>query len=161
MSISKKLKEIIEEIISEVEGDVCENCGEVHEGACAEDMEEASTSSAVAGYSTPKAFGKDNKKEKENATNSTGYKIVKELYNQNYSAFKKDDSKNSRQKVNGAIKEINRKLFEIERIIGRAAKLKTEDGVSSDKYWKSTKPRMTKIAERLIKVSHKLREIAS
>ena len=56
--------------------------------------------------------------------------------------------------------EINRKLFEVERIIGRAAKLKTEDGVSSDTYWKSTKPRMSKIAERLIKVSHKLRELA-
>ena len=87
--------------------------------------------------------------------------MVKEIYNQNYPAFKNDSTKNSRQKVNGAIQEINKKLFEIERIIGRAVKLKKEDGVSSDRYWKSTRPRMTKIAERLIKVSHKLREIAS
>jgi hypothetical protein len=143
MSISSKLKEIIDEIINE------------------EELEEASVTSNVAGYETPNAFGSDKKKEKENATNSTGYTIVKELYNQNYPSFKKDETKNSRQKVNGAIKEINRKLFEIERIIGRAAKLKTEDGISSDNYWKSTKPRMTKIAERLMKVSHKLREIAS
>jgi|TARA_R110000744_G_scaffold82025_2_gene161157 hypothetical protein len=155
MSISSKLKEIIDEIIGE-EQNICEQCGEVHEGEC---VKEASTTGNVAGYETPNAFGSD--KEKENATNSTGYTIVKELYNQNYPSFKKDETKNSRQKVNGAIKEINRKLFEIERIIGRAAKLKTEDGVSSDNYWKSTKPRMTKIAERLMKVSHKLREIAS
>ena len=159
MSISAKLEKIIAEILSE-EGTVCETCGEVHEGSCSEEMDEASTTGNVAGYSTPYAFGKDKDKEKENATNSTGYEIVKELYNQNYPSFKKDETKNSKQKVNGAIREINRKLFEIERIIGRAAKLKKEAGVSSDNYWKSTKPRMTKIAERLLKVSHKLREIA-
>ena len=57
--------------------------------------------------------------------------------------------------------DLLKKLKNIERIIGRASKLKKEDGVSSDNYWKSTKPRMTKIAERLLKVSQKLREIAS
>ena len=159
MSISTKLWEIIAEIISDEI--VCEQCGAVHEGEC---VTETSTTGNVAGYETPNAFSgdkaSDKKKERQNATSSTGYSIVQELYNQNYSAFKKDDSKNSRQKVNGAIKEINRKLFEIERIIGRAAKLKTEDGVSSDNYWKSTKPRMGKIAERLMKVSNKLRELA-
>ena len=147
MSISKKLKEIIDEIVNE------------------EELEEASTTANVPGYQTPYAFTGDDeeskKKKEKNATTSTGYKMVKEIYNQNYKAFKKDDTKNSRQKVNGAIKEINKRLFEIERIIGRASKLKKEDGVSSDNYWKSTKPRMTKIAERLLKVSQKLREIAS
>tara|TARA_B100000519_G_C14124976_1_gene382364 strand:- start:48 stop:491 length:444 start_codon:yes stop_codon:yes gene_type:complete len=147
MSLSSKFLEIINEIIKE------------------EDLDEASTTANVAGYETPMAFSgkrkKDKEKEKENATNSTGYKVVGEIYSQNYPKFKKDETKNSKQKVNGAIKEINRRLFEIERIIGRAAKLKKEAGVSSDRYWKSTKPRMNKIAERLLKVSHKLREIAS
>lgn len=147
MSISERLNKIIDEILEE------------------EDLDEASTTGNVAGYQTPKAFsGKrkmDKDKEEENATNSTGYKIVKEMYNQNYKSFKKDETKNSKQKVNGAIREINKRLFEIERIIGRASKLKQEAGVSSDKYWKSTRPRMTKIAERLLKVSHKLREMAS
>jgi hypothetical protein len=141
MSLSSKLKEIIDEILSE------------------EELEETSTSSNAGHYETPNAFGKDKSKERENSENS-GYTIVKELYNQNYKSFKKDESKNPKQKVNGAIKEINKKLFEIERIIGRASKLKKEAGVSSDTYWKSTKPRMGKIAERLIKVSQKLRELA-
>ena len=141
MSLSSKFLEIINEIIKE------------------EDLDEASTTANVAGYETPMAFS--GKRKKDNATNSTGYKMVGEIYNQNYPKFKKDETKNSKQKVNGAIKEINRRLFEIERIIGRAAKLKKEAGVSSDRYWKSTKPRMNKIAERLLKVSHKLREIAS
>jgi hypothetical protein len=135
MSLSNRLKEIIDEIICE-------------DGCMDEEIEEISTSSGAGHYETPYAFGKDKKKEKENSENSTGYKIVKELYNQNYKSFKKDETKNPKQKVNGAIKEINRKLFEI------------EAGVSSDTYWKSTKPRMGKIAERLVKVSQKLRELA-
>ena len=147
VSISKRLKEIIDEIVKE------------------DDLDEASTTANVAGYETPNAFSsnrkKDKEKEEDNATNSTGYKIVKELYSQNYPAFKKDETKNSKQKVNGAIQEINKRLFQLERIIGRASKLKKEAGVSSDNYWKSTRPRMTKIAERLLKVSHKLREMAS
>jgi len=145
VSIGKKLKEIIDEI-------------------CSEDLDEVSTSGDVAGYQTPMAFSSkrktDKDKEKENAENSTGYRVVKEIYGTNYPTFKQDETKSSKQKVNGAIKEINRKLFEIERIIGRASKLKQEAGVSSDNYWKSTKPRMGKIAERLLKVSHKLRELA-
>ena len=72
MSISSKLKEIIDEIIGE-EQNICEQCGEVHEGEC---VKEASTTGNVAGYETPNAFGSD--KEKENATNSTGYNVVKE-----------------------------------------------------------------------------------
>ena len=146
MSISERLNKIIDEILEE------------------EDLDEASTTSNVAGYQTPKAFsGKrkiDKDKEEENAINSTGYKIVKEMYNQNYKSFKKDETKNSKQKVNGAIKEINKRLFQIERIINRTNKLKKEAGVASGNYWKSTGPRINKIAERLLTVSRKLREIA-
>jgi len=131
---------------------------------------------------------KSKKKIKKYATNSTGYKLAKkkkksvqsranvkplgerkmkhseiiaEMFGLNYKDFKADTTKNPKQKVNGAIKEINKKLFEINRIIDRASKLKSEAGVARDSYWKSTGPRMTKIAERLIKVSQKLRELAS
>jgi len=145
MSISSKLKEIIDEIVHE-------------------ELEEASTTSNVPGYQTPYAFtgnDKESKKKKEKqATNSTGYTVVKEMYDQNYPSFKKDETKNPRQKVNGAIKEINKRLFEIERIMNRTAKLKKEAQVTSDKYWKPTGPRINKIAERLLKVSRKLREMA-
>jgi len=152
MSISKKLKEIIDEIL-------CEDCEGVDE-----EIEEASTTSGVPGYQTPYAFSDDDEESKsrrnKNATNSTGYKVVGEIYDQNYVSFKKDETKNSKQKVNGAIKEINKRLFQIERIINRTNKLKKEAGVASGNYWKSTGPRINKIAERLLTVSRKLREIA-
>ena len=96
MWISKELERIIAEIIKE-EGAVCEMCGEVHEGSCGDGMDEASTTSNVAVYSTTHAFSgnkkSDKDKEKENATNSTGYTMVKEIYNQNYPAFKNDSTK--------------------------------------------------------------------
>ena len=150
-----------------------------------EELEEISVAANAGNYETPNAFtggkSKFEKRRKQGATKSTGYKLVKkkkkkpnslgenmkhseiiaEIFGLNYKDFKGDDSKNPKQKVNGAIKEINRKLFEIDRIINRASKLKQEAGVGRDSYWKSTGPRMTKIAERLIKVSQKLRELAS
>jgi len=47
-----------------------------------EDLEEATVTGDVAGYSTPFAFSgknqKDKKKKKRISTNSTGYKVVKE-----------------------------------------------------------------------------------
>ncbi len=150
MSVSEELKKIIDEIIGE-------DCG-----CMDEDLEEVSTTANVAGYQTPYAFTSKKSKDKKDkiATTSTGYTVVKEMYDQNYPSFKQDEGKNSKQKVNGAIKEINKRLFQIERIINRASKLKSEDGITNDKYWKSTGPRINKIAERLFKVSKKLREIA-
>jgi len=147
-----------------------------------EELDEMSSSSGAGPYDTPNAFtgGKSkNEKKRKKIAKQAGYtlakktkksigestmkhsEIIKEIFGLNYTKFKSDDSKNSKQKVNGAIKEINTKLFEIERIIGRATKLKSEEAVSSDGYWKSTRPRMTKIAERLIKVSQKLRELSN
>ena len=153
-----------------------------------DELEEISVSANAGNYETPNAFtgGKASleKRRKKIAVKSTGYtlakkkkkknkkhtfgertmkhsEIIAEIFGLNYKDFKKDDSKNSKQKVNGAIKEISKRLFEIDRIINRASKLKHEAGVGRDNYWKSTGPRMTKIAERLINVSQKLRELAS
>ena len=108
----------------------------------------------------PVYYGAKYKPTKPLGENMKHSEVIAEIFGLNYPSFKKDDTKNSRQKVNGAIKEINRRLFQIERIINRTAKLKKEAGVTSDKYWKSTGPRMNKIAERLLKVSRKLREMA-
>ena len=43
-----------------------------------EDLEETTGTGAVAGYNTPKAFGKTNKKKKKNLEKQTGYKFVSE-----------------------------------------------------------------------------------
>ena len=124
-------------------------------------------SATAAGYKLAKKkkkpvfYGAKYKKTKPLGEAMKHSEIISEIFGLNYPSFKKDDTKNARQKVNGAIKEINKRLFEIERIIGRATKLKKEAGVSKDNYWKSSTPRMRKIAERLVKVSQKLRELSA
>tara|TARA_Y100000768_G_C23861899_1_gene626117 strand:- start:54 stop:554 length:501 start_codon:yes stop_codon:yes gene_type:complete len=149
-----------------------------------DELDEISTTAGLPGYNSPYAFtGRKPKYEKmrKKIAKAAGYtlakkkkknkkplgeamkhsEIISEIFGLNYPSFKKDETKNARQKVNGAIKEINKRLFEIERIIGRATKLKKEAGVSKDNYWKSSTPRMRKIAERLLKVSNKLRELSA
>ena len=74
-----------------------------------------------------------------------------------YKEYKSDDSLNSKQKVNKAIKEVNSRLYKIERIINQNMKLKTEDGIDSTKYWKSTRLNLRKISNRMTEIAEKLR----
>ena len=78
-----------------------------------------------------------------------------------YKEYKKDDSRKDYQKVNDSIKKINRMMFEMERIVNQNAKLKTEAGVHTGQYWKSTQTRFGKISERMLKVAHKLKELSA
>ena len=132
---------------------------------------------------TPMAFGKgrdmDKKKTKDVATNSTGMTLVKKKLNRvykgnigestykqfmaevNYNDYKKDETMSAKQKVNTSIKEVNRKLFEIERIIHQNNKLKTEMGITSENYWKSTRAKFGKISERMVRVGHAMRNLGS
>ena len=152
-----------------------------------DELSEMSATANSPGYSTPHAFsGGNDEKRKRIASINSGMTTVgslkenkrfaknfqsklksedsqysstmKEIYGLNYPSFKKNESLNSRQKVNGAIKEINSRLFKIERVINRAKKLKSETGITSENYWKATTGRMSKIAERLLHVARSLRE---
>ena len=78
-----------------------------------------------------------------------------------YKAYKQDESMSQKKKVNMAIKEISRKLYEIEKTVGQNIKLKTESGVEGRTYWKATKQRLSKISERLVKIAGNIRELGS
>jgi len=153
-----------------------------------EELEEMSVTGNMDGGEgppkTPFAFGagrsKDKKKTKDNATNSTGFTIVDEdepniyykgnigestykkvMSELNYHDYKKDETMSAKQKVNTSIKEVNRKLYEIERIIHQNNKLKTEMGVTSESYWKSTRAKFGKISERMTRIGHAMRNLGS
>ena len=66
-----------------------------------------------------------------------------------------------KKKVNTAIQEISRKLFEIERAVSQNIKLKTEVDLEGRGYWKATKQRLGKISERLVKIAGNIRELGS
>ena len=138
MSLNKKLDKMFED-------DYCENCEE--------ELDELNVTGGGEAYDTPKAFKKKKKKKNE----SVFMKMSKMMNEISYKAYKTDESLSSKQKVNKAIKEVASQLYKIERTINQNIKLKTEDGVSSTQYWKSTRGHLRKISERMMRISERLR----
>lgn len=77
-----------------------------------------------------------------------------------YKEWVSDTTMSPKQKINKAILEVAKNLYEVERLIGRSAKLKTEINADQSIYWKNTVNKFTKINERLLKISSKIRNIA-
>lgn len=144
-------------------------------------LDEDNVSSSVGEYSTPKAFSKkesdkpaDNvysktvpethnfyKKMGESISRIDSQVNTKKLQELNYNDFKSDSSNTERQKINLNIKEINRQLHEVERMINHASKLKMESGADNSVFWKGTLGRFQKINEKLLRISGKIREMNS
>ena len=139
------------------------------------DIDEMSTTAGVPGYQTPYAFGnvsdedvemlgyKKVKKVKTEAKESTFKKFSKEMFLNEigYSQYKKDPIASPKQKINHSINYINRGLKEIEKVVNQNVRLKQEMGVDNGVYWKSSRENLTKISERLLRVSKQLKELAS
>lgn len=78
-----------------------------------------------------------------------------------YKDYKSDSTRNERQKINGHIIEINKKLREVEQMINHASKLKLETGSDQTVFWKGTLGNFLKIKERLNRLSNKITEFNS
>jgi hypothetical protein len=77
-----------------------------------------------------------------------------------YKDFKSGDVKPS-SKVKSTIQEIAKKLQEIETLVNYNSKLKEEAGVTSTAYGPGTQKALTKISERLIKISERIRSLGA
>ena len=75
-----------------------------------------------------------------------------------YRDFRSGDEKPSK-KVKNTIKEIAKKLREIETLVEYNSRLKTESGVTSSAYGPSTTKALTEISKRLIKISERIRSL--
>ena len=104
------------------------------------------------------------KKSKLNTESKTMKKLedkLERIIEATYRDYKKDDSMKAHQKVNKSIKEINRMMYEVEKIVNQNTKLKSEMGVSNEQYWQSTQKRFSKISERMLKVARSLKELSA
>ena len=144
-----------------------------------DDIEEMSTSAGAGGYETPNAFGelgddtiemlgykkvkKVKKEVKKSVKESEFMKLSKELYlNEiSYNEYRKDPIASPKAKINNSINYINRGLKEIEKVVNHNVRLKQEMGVDNNVYWKSSRENLSKISERLLRVSKQLKELAS
>ena len=140
MSLNKKLDKMFELDFKKIEE---------------EDLEEENITGGGEAYDTPKAF----KKKKKEVEESIFVKMSKlmNINEVNYNEYRNDESLNSKQKVNKAIREVNSRLFKIERMVNQNIKLKTEDGIDETKYWKSTRLNLHKISNRMVEIAQKLR----
>jgi len=142
MSLSKKLDKLF---MSEFKG------------VTEEEIDEMNVTGGGEAYDTPKAFatGSVNDDIDESAFKSLSKQMF--LNEAKYREYKNDTTFTSRQKVNKSIKEVNSKLFKIERILDQNTKLKTESGIDESKYWQSTKRNLLKIEQKMIRLAEKLR----
>lgn len=143
----------------------------IKEALKGKNLDEMTGTGAVAGYNTPFAFSANkNSKGNEEAAETVGYKLVRELTKE---ILKEMDKKNltegrgryynlrehpmkSRSKVSYLIQEVNRMLKEIEFITDINVRLKNETKVAPDQYWKRTGDHFKSINERIRRVSRKL-----
>lgn len=79
---------------------------------------------------------------------------------ESYRNFATGDSKTTpEQKVKNTIKEVAKKLQEIETLINHTSRLKTESGLSRIGIGPAADKALTKIAERLTKISERVRSL--
>lgn len=145
------------------------------------ELAEASTSAGAGAYLTPNAFGheapesaitafgmkkattpiKNTKPLKE----SNYKKMMSEMYSileeGKYNDIKNDPSVSPKKKVNYAIAEVYTKLYEIEKIVTKNMKLKNEMNEDNRMYWKSTREKLSKLSERLNRVSSYLKNLSA
>ena len=121
-------------------------------------VDEMNTTANVQGYESPNAFTKrgDEKTNAKKQADLTGYSVVKE---NRWLELKKEDS-SATSKIGKGISNINKQLAEMERFLNWYGKLKAENGVSNEHFWKRTNSNIYKIKERLIKLEQHIRKIA-
>jgi uncharacterized protein YoxC len=79
---------------------------------------------------------------------------------ESYRAYAVGDAKSTpEQKIKHTIKEVAKKLQEIEQAVQHAARLKTESGVARKGYGSQVDTALNKISERLIKISERVRAL--
>jgi len=140
------------------------------------ELDEITTTASVGSYLTPHAFaGKSliNRKKIKAVAEKLGWKLTKrgkealnrkvdEIINEGtskYYLFRNDQEKTARQKIGLSIREAKKLLGRVDAQLKILSKYKNEFGYSSSNYWKRTLKDIYKIEERLVKISHKLREL--
>jgi hypothetical protein len=143
-------------------------------------LDEMSTTASVPGYQTPNAFAPSEKEfeksSKENAE-TQGYTVVPKKSKRNYESiykqamgvinegtykeFRGDESRSTNRKINDSIKNINKTIYEVERVVEHALKLKTEMNVDQRTLWGESMSRLRKISERINRITKKIHELGA
>ena len=124
------------------------------------ELEEMSTTAGVAPVTTPNFLSKKEKKKMKypGIAEAIDHKYEQLIEGYRDFALGKPNS-NPRQTVNGAIREVAKKLKEIEKTVEYTGRLKTESGIAHSGFSSGTHNALRKISERLIKISERVRSL--
>jgi hypothetical protein len=132
------------------------------------DYDKASISSQASGYTAASGYtgggikGDDYYK-KESMNKELLDIIEKEIINEaTYNKFKKEISYRSKtEMLHKGIKQVKRKLAEIDRIVEYTSRMKQElsEGEDGIQYWKSTEKNVTQIAEMVNNLNEKIKKL--
>ena len=78
-----------------------------------------------------------------------------------YKDFRTDETRSSNRKINDSIKNINRTIYEVERVVEHALRLKTEMNVDQRTLWGESMARLRKISERINRITKKINELGA
>jgi hypothetical protein len=99
----------------------------------------------------------------KNKTDKNVYEAMDSKYEQlieSYKRFATGDPKiTPESKIKHTIKEVAKRLREVEDLVSNTARLKTESGMAREGYGKSVDGALNKISERLIKISERVRAL--
>lgn len=146
-----------------------------------EDIDEITATGNVAGYNTPNAFKKTDGTEEDSepdgshidkANDQTGYKRVDEVklpidwksgkeeneYVNRWLELKKSD-KTPNQKIGIGVRNIRYELQEMNKFLSWYNRIRQENNLSKDKYWKRTQRHITKMKENMISIVRQVQEI--
>jgi len=134
------------------------------DGDVNEDLEEASMTGAGEAFNVPTAFSTKAQYKKKKKMKYPGVaEAMDRKYEQlieGYREFALGNGKRSpNQTVNSAIREVAKKLKEIEETVKYTGRLKTESGIAHSGFSSGTHNALRKISERLIKISERVRSL--
>jgi len=146
--MENRLKELIEDLISEIENEDV-------------DIEEATTTGDIAGYNTPNAFkdtdgtDEDDEADVDHIIKVSGYDKVNE---NRWHELRKSEG-TPKQKIGVGIRNINKQLSEMESFLKWYGRIKKENGLKTEDQWKRTQKHLYKIRERLNRISTSISEL--
>ena len=89
-------------------------------------------------------------------------KSVKEYLSEaSYKEFRKDETRTTNRKINDSIKNINKIMYEVEKVVDHASRLKTEMAVDQRTLWGESRNRLVKISKRINRISKKIHELGA
>jgi len=124
-------------------------------------IREFTGTAAVAGYDTPHAFGKDTDGDIKRKVKSAGkgFEFAKSIDENRWLDLKRDETRTPSQKVSHGIREVKNQLAEIERFVNWYNRLRSENNLGKNDFFKRTNTNIYRIKERIIKIASSIQEI--